>query len=211
MGGAFVHISVNAAFLVSESKDPAMNLDWDEAEQNLAREEELLWKSELEVRLRCDGLTPLEKRGLRKCRMWEGNGNCLNDAEKAQFFFGLASGGTAACKRLLKHAFERAPCQHGGVVNFRDVQFTLGKHLLLSDRRQQQSKGPLPQHMTACKCFAATYVMPAGCQHVKQPLWKAAAVMRTTFCPTCSRCLRCQKLLVFYCLAHVALMLVLVR
>ena len=46
-----------------------MDLDWDLAEENLAREEAMLWRCEHEVRLRCDGLTPLEARELRKCSM----------------------------------------------------------------------------------------------------------------------------------------------
>lgn len=161
------------------------------AEEILAREESTLWSCEKEIRVRCDALTPLEISGLRRNPTWAGHIQCVNDAEKVQTFFGLASGGTAACKRLLKWCMEQNPSRPGLQVNFRDVQFTLGKHLLLAERRQRQ-KEDLPPNMLACKCFAATYVMPGGCVHQKIPLWKAP-VLQTTLCPTCSVCLRCGK------------------
>jgi hypothetical protein len=182
-----------------------MDLDWDLAEENLAREEAMLWRCEHEVRLRCDGLTPLEARELRKCSMWADSVQCRNDAEKVQNFFGLSARGTAACRRLLKYAMEKEPCQPGKVVDFKNVQFTLAKHLLLADRRHRLIKEDLPSSIMPCKCFSATYAMPAGCLHVKQPLWKAGT-MRATLCPTCSKCLRCDKLLTFCCLIHVSLM-----
>ena len=174
----------------------AVDPDWNDGEEMLRREEQTLWKCEHEVRLRSDGLTPLECKELRKSSMWNGNARCLSDAEKLQNFFGLASGGNAACKRLLKWCYEQKPSQPGQSVHFRDVQFTLGKHLLLAERRQDL-KNELPQHLMPCKCFAATYVMPGGCIHTKQLLWKAPTA-RSTFCPTCSTCLRCHKLPVFY-------------
>ena len=165
----------------------------EQADEILSREEHILWSSEKEIRMRCDGLTPLEAKTLRKNNIWGGQVKCLNDAEKVQSFFGHASGGTAACRRLLKWCYEQKPCHPGKAAMWKDVEFTLGKHLLLAERRQQLLKEDVPQHIMPCKCFAATYVMPGGCVHHKQPLWKSTS-LQAALCPTCSTCLRCGKL-----------------
>ena len=165
----------------------------EQAEGILLREKSILWQCERQIRMRCDGLTTLEIKALRKNTIWDGQTNCFNDAEKVQTFFGHASGGTAACKRLLKRCYEYRPCEPGKAAMWSDVEFTLGKHLLLSERKQQKLKEDQPQHIMPCKCFAATYVMPGGCIHNKQLLWKASS-LQSTLCPTCSTCLRCGLL-----------------
>ena len=167
--------------------------DLDNAELIRQREADILWASEKEIRLRCDGLTPLETLGLRKNFLWQSDTRCFyNDAEKVQSFFGQCRGGTAACKRLLKRCMEKAPSVPGQQVNVKEVQFTLGKHLLLADRRQRM-RDECPPNILPCRCFAATYVMPAGCVHCKVQLWKLS-VLQESLCPTCSVCLRCNKL-----------------
>ena len=172
----------------------AADLDiMDEAEALLALESQILLSSEKEVRMRCDGLTPLESKNLRGNPMWGKVAWLLTDAEKVQTFFGLANGGTAACKRLLKFCHEHKPAAPGKVAQRDDVEFTLGKHLLLADRRQRLKDG-LPDRHLPCKCLAATYMMTGGCVHTKQALWKVAT-LQNTLCPTCSSCLRCKKFL----------------
>ena len=56
--------------------------DLDNAELIRQREADILWASEKEIRLRCDGLTPLETLGLRKNFLWQSDTTCFyNDAE----------------------------------------------------------------------------------------------------------------------------------
>ena len=169
----------------------------DEEEWDLmVREERILWQSEKHIRLRCASITPLEVQGLRRPQVWDGNVQCLNDAEKVQSFFGLAAGGTAACKRLLKWLGEHQPCAKGDIAHWQSVQFTLGKHLMLADRKQHKLSDDTSQNQNIleCMCFSATSLMVMGCQHKNMPLWKTS-VMHQTFCPTCSRCTRCNKFL----------------
>ena len=164
---------------------------WESAEARLEKEEKALWNAEYEIRLRCDGLPQLEATELTNGDLWEGDQQCLHDVDKLMKFYGAASGGNASCKRLLKWMNEKHPVRAGTTSTWYSAQFTLGKHLLLSERQSMQEE--IPENTIACKCFAATYVVVSGCCHQKVPPHKTP-VLYQTLCPTCSTCLRCDKL-----------------
>lgn len=171
-----------------------VNLDWDQAAMVLDREQRALESADKQMRLRSEGLTPMEIRTLRDPDVWQGDAQCLADIEKLVGVFGQAHGGNAACRRLLKFCQGKDPMIHGQVAQWDSVVAILGKHLLLAQRRAQlRLQMPLPQHITECKCFSKTYIMGNGCLHKKVPLWKTN--YNQSLCVTCSVCMRCGKLL----------------
>lgn len=152
-----------------------------------------MWNAEWELRVRCDGLTPLEVKGLASTSFWEDDKQCLQDVEKILKFFGAGSGGNASCKRLLKWLSKNHPSRAGATPYWASPGFSLGRHLLLAERQAMQ--GTKPENSISCRCFAETYLMGAGCIHNKTPNFKPQ-LASATLCATCSKCIRCGKLLV---------------
>ena len=163
---------------------------WEDAEANIKWEERALWNAEWELRHRCDGLTPLETIDLAISNLWEQDKQCLQDVEKLLKYFGGGSGGNAACKRLLKWIHTKYPVVPGQVPSWCTAQFSLGRHLMLAERQAMHTC--IPANAITCRCFAATYVMGAGCLHNKTANYKAAQ-LSSTLCASCSICFRCQK------------------
>ena len=174
---------------VEQIRNPGDGVTWESAELMLAREREALWKSEYEIRVRTAGPTFMESTRLTSSDYLTDNVKLHADASKVCKHYGKPNGGNAACKRLLKYLCEKDNWQPGNQCGKGTVAFTLCKHLLLADRKQGQG-----QSGVACRCFAATYLMLGGCTHLKGPLHKAP-LLSETLCPTCSTCIRCNKLL----------------
>ena len=174
-----------------------INVDWDAAESELAQQEKMLWNAEWELRVRCDKLTPIEakEQELRNPRNWGNDKQCETDSIKLSGYFGAMSGAASACKRMLKYLHGKENWKPGQVAKWYSVGFTLGKHLLLSERNQMELDAEDHPNVIKCFCFSKTYVMGAGCAHKQTPT-SSVSVMSATLCPTCSTCLRCIKLLV---------------
>ena len=113
--------------------DP-INLDWDDGLAELAKQEAKLWESEWEIRIRCDTLSPIEAKELKKPANWDHDKQCDQDVRKLAGYFGETRGGHSACRRLLKYFHKKEQWVPGHMAKWNTLSFTLGKHLLLSER-----------------------------------------------------------------------------
>ena len=173
--------------------DP-VDLEWNAAQAELEKQEAKLWESEWEIRVRCDRMSAIETKELKKPGNWDHNRQCEQDVAKLGSFFGENKGANAACRRLLKYFHKKEEWVPGQMAKWYSPSFTLGKHLLLSERNSmalsaERNMGP---GVVQCFCFSATYVMGAGCVHLRAST-SSVTVMAATLCPTCSKCLRCNK------------------
>lgn len=170
-----------------------IDLGWDRAQAEIAKQEAKLWESEWEIRVRCDAMSPIEAKELKKPENWDHDKQCDQDANKLASYFGETKGGHSACRRLLKYFHNKEKWVPGKMAKWYSLSFTLGKHLLLSERNMMTAgRDMVRPGVVECFCFSATYVMGAGCVHLRAPT-SSVTVIAATLCPTCSVCLRCNK------------------
>ena len=116
----------------------------------------------------------------------------IADVKKLIANYGREHGPGAACRRLLRYFAKQEKVAVGVYIPPENKMFTLCKHLLLADR---QTEALLEDETcVGCSCLSETYFMPEGCRHRKLSLYKDR-FLPTTLCGTCSRCMRCNKLL----------------
>lgn len=144
-----------------------MEPTWDSAAEELAKQERALWNAEWEMRVRTDSMTSIEKREFKKRKNWDNHEQCLKDTEKLVSFFGCTTRATSAHKRLCQWMDKTDPTFPGQVSKWYSTAFTLGKHQLLAERASMNVSLGVPKSVIHCRCFAATYLMRAGCVHLK--------------------------------------------
>ena len=172
--------------------DDGTGSDYEEQTEAHKEAKALFWKSECEVRIRSAGLSAFEVHQMEKSHpLW------INDFRKVINQFGQAHGPNRACRTLLMQIAKNKSMIPGQEVDIDSPEFSLCKHLLIQAWayfHQPENKRQVTLDTVRCCCLPRTALMPCGCYHKKQPLWKVPWYL-STLCQTCSTCYRCGGLL----------------
>ena len=151
---------------------------------------EVFWQSEEQSRLRNSSLTPMEGHVVSTLGWHE---RAKPNVNRFLANFGAKKGAGTACKALLAVQIAATKPVPGQVCSMRSPEFTLCKHLLISNWKGIGFPDiEQPNNLVKCYCAPRTSFMPAGCMHKRDALTSGTFYLQR-FCVTCSLCLRCNK------------------
>ena len=167
----------------------------------------LFWESETKVRVRSVGPTSFERHQLQNMGLPK---DLTPKVRKILEHFGKGQGTWHTTKALVAH-FRLHQCKDyvkGQMVPVSSPMFTVFKHMLVSywamlwpEEFQDLRKGTKQdEEGVFCDCLPATALMPYLCIHAKvaqQQMTSGNGPMHImdNLCPTCARCVRCDKFL----------------